>query len=58
MNKDELILVKEVLENIELTISEDELLKRIPDISMQLLHEILDYLEEKGWIMIGSKGIL
>lgn len=56
---DTVLMVEKVLKNADLTISKNELLRRLPkQIMRQTLNVILNYLEEKGLIMTGSKGIL
>tara|TARA_B100001964_G_C14028379_1_gene507104 strand:+ start:330 stop:536 length:207 start_codon:yes stop_codon:yes gene_type:complete len=52
-------MVENVLKKADLAISKNELLRRLPkQIMRQTLNVILDYLEEKGVIMTGEKGIL
>ncbi|MBL7148170.1 MAG: hypothetical protein ISS82_05070 [Nanoarchaeota archaeon] len=52
-------MVEKVLEEADLAISKNELLRRLPrQVMRQTLNIILGYLEEKGVIMIGSKGVL
>tara|TARA_Y100000310_G_scaffold266197_1_gene277606 strand:+ start:134 stop:385 length:252 start_codon:yes stop_codon:yes gene_type:complete len=56
---DTVLMVENVLKKADLAISKNELLRRLPkQIMRQTLNVILDYLEEKGVIMIGEKGIL
>ena len=56
---DTVLMVEEALKNAELAISKSELLRRLPkQVMRQTLNVILRYLEEKGLIMIGSKGVL
>ena len=56
---DTVLMVEGVLKNAELAISKSELQRRLPkQVMRQTLNIILDYLEEKGVIMIGSKGVL
>lgn len=56
---DTVLMVEEVLKNAEVAISKSELQRRLPkQIMRQTLNIILGYLEEKGVIMIGSKGVL
>jgi len=56
---DTMLMVEEVLKNAELAISKSELQRRLPkQVMRQTLNIILDYLEDKGVIMIGSKGVL
>ncbi len=53
------LMVEKVLKNSETTIDREELKRRLP---MQVMHQtlnlILGYLEEKGMIIDGHKGIL
>ena len=56
---DTVLMVEKVLKEADLAISKNELLRRLPkQIMRQTLNVILDYLEEKGMIIIGSKGVL
>jgi len=56
---DTVLMVESVLKEADLTISKNELLRRLPkQIMRQTLNVILDYLEEKGVILIGKKGVL
>ena len=56
---DTVLMVEKVLEEADLAISKNELLRRLPrQVMRQTLNIILGYLEEKGVIMIGSKGVL
>ncbi len=56
---DTVLMVEEVLKKADLAITKNELLRRLPkQIMRQTLNVILDYLEEKGMIMIGKRGIL
>ena len=56
---DTVLMVENVLKEADLAISKNELLRRLPKQTMrQTLNVILDYLEEKGMIMVGSKGVL
>ena len=56
---DTVLMVEKVLKKSELAISRNELLRRMPKKTMrQTLNVILDYLEEKGIVMIGEKGVL
>ena len=56
---DTMLMVEKVLKEADLTLSRNELLRRLPkQVMRQTLNIILNYLEEKGMIMIGSKGIL
>lgn len=53
------LMVEEVLKEAELAISREELKKRLPaQIMHQTLNVILEYLEERGLIIDGHKGIL
>ena len=52
-------MVEGVLQKADLAISKNELLRRLPKQTMrQTLNVILDYLEERGLIMIGERGVL
>ena len=54
-----MLMVEKVLKEADLAISKNELLRRLPkQIMRQTLNVILDYLEEKGMIITGSKGVL
>lgn len=56
---DTVLMIEEVLKNAEVAISKSELLRRLPkQVMRQTLNVVLDYLEEKGVIMVGSKGVL
>jgi hypothetical protein len=56
---DTVLMVEKVLQEAETAISKSELSRRLPKQVMRpTLNVILEYLEEKGHIMIGSKGIL
>jgi len=56
---DTVLMVEKVLKEADLAISKSELMRKLPKQTMrQTLNVILDYLEEKGLIMIGKKGIL
>ena len=53
------LMVEKALQEAELAISREELKKRLPTQMMhQMLNVILDYLEERGLIIDGHKGIL
>lgn len=53
------LMVERVLQEAETTITREELKKRLPtQIMHQTLNVILQYLEEKGLIIDGHKGIL
>ena len=50
--------VEKVLQDADTVISKNELKRRLPtQIMHQTLNLILDYLEDSGKILIGSKGI-
>ncbi|NQU78524.1 hypothetical protein HQ545_02020 [Candidatus Woesearchaeota archaeon] len=56
---DTVLMVERALKDAELTISKSELQRRLPkQVMRQTLLVILEYLEEKGMIMIGDKGVL
>ena len=56
---DTVLMVENILKKVDLAISKNELLRRLPkQIMRQTLNVILDYLEEKGVIMVGEKGVL
>lgn len=56
---DTVLMVEEVIKNAEVAISKSELQRRLPkQIMRQTLNVILDYLEERGVVMIGNKGVL
>ena len=47
------------MQKADLAISKNELLRRLPKQTMrQTLNVILNYLEERGLIMIGERGVL
>lgn len=53
------LMVEEVLKKAELAISREELKKRLPtQVMHQTLNVVLEYLEERGLIIDGHKGIL
>ena len=53
------LMVEEVLKEAETVISREELKKRLPtQVMHQTLNVILEYLEERGFIIDGHKGIL
>ena len=53
------LMVEDVLKNAELAISLEELKRRLPKKVMdQTLRLILAYLESKGSILVGKKGIV
>ena len=56
---DTVLMVEKALKEADLAMSKSELQRRLPkQIMRQTLNVILDYLENKGVIMIGSKGVL
>ncbi len=56
---DTVLMVEKVLKKADLAISRNELLRRLPkQVMRQTLNVILGYLEEKGLVMIGEKGLL
>ena len=56
---DTVLMVEKVLKDADLSISKNELLRRLPkQVMRQTLNLILSYLEDKGVIMSGEKGIL
>lgn len=56
---DTVLMVERVLKDADLAISKSELQRRLPkQVMRQTLNVILGYLEEKGIIMIGEKGVL
>jgi hypothetical protein len=56
---DTVLMIEETLKKTELAISKSELSRRLPKkVMRQTLNVVLDYLEEKGVIMIGKKGVL
>lgn len=56
---DTVLMIEETLKNANVAISKSELQRRLPkQVMRQTLNIVLDYLEEKGVIMIGSKGVL
>ena len=53
------LMVEKVLKEAELVITREELKKRLPvQVMHQTLNVVLEYLEEKGWIIDSHKGIL
>ena len=53
------LMVEKVLKEAELAITREELKKRLPaQIMHQTLNVVLEYLEEKGLVIDGHKGIL
>ncbi|MAG19807.1 hypothetical protein CL618_00025 [archaeon] len=56
---DTVLMVEDTLQKANLAISKNELLRRLPkQVMRQTLNVILDYLEEKGMVMVGEKGVL
>ena len=56
---DTVLMIEGVVKKAEVAISKSELLRRLPkQVMRQTLNVVLDYLEEKGVIMIGTKGVL
>lgn len=56
---DTVLMVEKILKEADLAISKNELLRRLPkQVMRQTLNVILDYLEERGIIISGDKGIL
>jgi len=56
---DTVLRVEEVLRKADTAISKSELIRRLPkQIMRQTLLVILDYLEKRGLIMVGNKGVL
>lgn len=56
---DTVLMIEKVLKEADLAISKNELLRRLPkQVMRQTLNVILDYLGERGLIMVGEKGIL
>ncbi len=56
---DTVLMVERALKDADLAISKSELQRRLPkQVMRQTLLVILEYLEEKGLIMIGEKGVL
>ncbi|MFH1010519.1 MAG: hypothetical protein V1784_04710 [bacterium] len=56
---DTVLMVEKVLQDADVAISKSELQRRLPkQVMRQTLIIILKYLEEKGVIMIGKKGVL
>ncbi|MBT7706339.1 hypothetical protein HN747_02730 [archaeon] len=54
-----ILLVEQVLKNADLAISREELKRRLPmKIMHQTLNLILEYFEQRGFILDGHKGIL
>ncbi len=53
------LMVEKVLKEAETTLMREEIKKRLPaQIMHQTLNVILDYLEQKGLILDGHKGVL
>ncbi len=54
-----MLMIEKVLKEAELAITREELKKRLPtQVMHQTLNIILEYLEERGLIIDGHKGIL
>lgn len=54
-----MLMIEKILKNAQTIITREELKRRLPvKIMHQTLNLILDYLEEKGMIIDGHKGIL
>ncbi|HLC81554.1 MAG TPA: hypothetical protein VJH68_02760 [Candidatus Nanoarchaeia archaeon] len=54
-----MLMVEQVLKNAETTITREEIKKRLPtQIMHQTLNVILEYLEQRGLILDGHKGII
>ncbi len=54
-----LLMVEKTLRNSEVAISREELKRRMPTKVMhQTLNVVLDYLEKRGMILDGEKGLL
>ncbi|MBU0958034.1 MAG: hypothetical protein KKF56_04470 [Nanoarchaeota archaeon] len=54
-----MLMVEKVLKKMDTTISREEIKRRLPKKLMhQTLNLILNYLEEKGMIIDGPKGVL
>lgn len=54
-----MLMVEKILENAETTLTREEIKKRLPNkIMHQTLNIILEYLEDKGMIIDGHKGII
>ena len=53
------LMVEKILQNAETVIDREEIKRRLPvKIMHQTLNLILNYLEEKGLILDGHKGVL
>ncbi len=53
------LMVEKVLKDAELTLTREEIKKRLPaQIMHQTLNVILEYLEQRGLILDGHKGVL
>ena len=53
------LMVEEVLKEAETTLTREEIKKRLPaQVMHQTLNIILEYLEQKGLILDGHKGVL
>ena len=56
---DTVLMVEDTLKNANTAISKSELIRRLPkQVMRQTLLVILDYLEKRGLIMVGKKGVL
>jgi hypothetical protein len=56
---DTVLMIEETLKKAEEPISKSELQRRLPkQVMRQTLNLILGYLEEKGMILMGKKGVL
>ena len=54
-----ILMIENVLKKAELAISKNELMRRLPKkIMRQTLNAALDYMEERGLIIDGQKGVL
>jgi len=56
---DTVLMIEEALKKAEAPISKSELQRRLPkQVMRQTLNLILRYLEDKGVVLIGKKGVL
>ena len=54
-----MLMVEKVLKDAETTLSREEIKERLPtQIMHQTLNVILDYMEQRGLILDGHKGVL
>ena len=54
-----MLMVEKVLKEAETTLTREELKKRLPtQVMHQTLNVILEYMEQRGLILDGNKGIL